>query len=199
MSDGASLQAASRSHGRLLTALLITDIIDSSHRVTRLGDRRWLRLLGAHDRIIRRHVATRGGRTIKHTGDGLIALFTSASDAVDCARAAARDVARLPLEIRCGVHAGEVSVRGDDVFGIAVHTAARVASASGPSEVLVSPIVRKLTRGAGPRLEDAGTHAFKGFGQWRLYRVTPQARPSPKRRSRAKQRRSHKQKGGDDE
>lgn len=160
-------------NNRLLTTLLITDIIDSTQRVSALGDKRWLALLEAHDRVVRMHVAQRGGRTIKHMGDGLIALFSSASDAIDCAHAAAKSVQRLSLEIRCGIHVGEVSVRGDDVFGIAVHTAARVAAASGPGEVLVSPIVRKLTHGAGPRFQGAGTHRFKGLGEWQLYRAAP--------------------------
>lgn len=200
------------SNDRLLTTLLITDIIDSTQRVVHLGDRRWLALLEAHDQVVRAHVSKRGGRTIKHMGDGLIALFTSASDAIDCAQAAAQALSRLSLEIRCGIHVGEVSVRGNDVFGIAVHTAARVAAASGPGEVLVSPIVRKLTNGAGPRFRDAGSYRFKGLGQWRLYRVTSGgARPKkPRQGSHSKEKRLNERrpvnrriegraKGGEDE
>lgn len=178
---------------RLLTALLITDIIDSSGWVIRLGDRRWLALLGAHDRVIQDLVQARGGRTIKHLGDGLIAVFTSASDAVACAQDAARAVSRLSLQIRCGVHAGEVSVRGDDVFGLTVHTASRLAAASRPGEVLVSPIVRNLTNGAGPRFEDAGNYQFKGLGKWRLYRLKDDGSKSMNRK------RSGRGRGGEDE
>lgn len=127
-------------------------------------------MLEAHHDTIRAQLSAYRGREVKTTGDGFLVLFESPAMAVRCARAARDAVRRAGIEIRIGLHAGECEVTGDDVAGIAVHAAARVQSAAGPGQVLVSQTVRDLTAGSGLGYVDADIRHLKGFEEpWRLF------------------------------
>jgi class 3 adenylate cyclase len=158
--------------GRSLATVLFTDIVGSTERAREVGDRRWGQLLDAHDRLAGELVARFGGRLVKSTGDGLLATFDRPGQGIRCATALRDQLRRLGVEIRAGLHSGEVQVRGTDVGGIAVHLAARVMAAAGPGEVLVSRTVHDLVAGSDLALEDRGAHALKGMpGQWQLFAV----------------------------
>ena len=157
---------------RVLATVLFTDIVDSTKRAVELGDERWTELLGRHDAQVRRQLERFGGREVNTTGDGFLARFDGPARAIRCA-IAIRDVLRsLGLEVRAGVHTGEVELRDDDIRGIAVHIAARVAAAAGAGEVLVSRIVVDLVAGSGLSFATRGQHALKGVaGEWGLFAV----------------------------
>lgn len=157
---------------RVLATMLFTDIVDSTKRAVELGDERWKELLGRHDAQVRRQLERFGGREINTTGDGFLARFDGPARAIRCA-AAIRDVLRsLGLEVRAGVHTGEVELRDDDISGIAVHIAARVAAAAAPGEVLVSRIVVDLVAGSGLSFAARGEHSLKGAaGEFGLFAV----------------------------
>jgi class 3 adenylate cyclase len=157
---------------RVLVTVLFTDIVASTDRVAALGDRRWRDLLGAHDAMVRRQIDRFTGRVVKTTGDGIMATFDGPARAIRCG-VAIRDSARqLDLEVRVGLHTGEVENLGDDVAGVAVHIAARVVAAAEPGTVLVSGTVRDLVAGSGFAFMDRGLHSFKGLNEpWRLYEV----------------------------
>ena len=158
---------------RVLATVLFTDIIDSTVHATELGDGPWRAILGEHDRIIRSELARGGGREVKTTGDGFLATFDGPARAVRAARAMAEAVRAIGIEMRAGLHTGEVEVVGDDVAGVAVHIGARVASKAGAGEVLVSSTVRDLVAGSGIGFEDRGMHALKGIpDEWRIFAVT---------------------------
>jgi class 3 adenylate cyclase len=155
---------------RLLTTIVFTDIVASTERAALLGDDRWRDLLDNHDTIVRHELQRFGGQEVNTAGDGFVATFTSPSAAIACADAIADAVQVLGIEVRAGIHAGEVEVRGADVAGMAVHIGARVAALAGPSEVLVSSTVRDIVTGSRHRFADRGESALKGVpGQWRLY------------------------------
>ena len=157
---------------RVLATLLFTDIVDSTKRAAKLGDRRWRELLDQHNGVVRREIARFRGREIKTLGDGFIATFDGPARAVRCALAIAEGVRPLDIEIRSGVHTGEVEFKGDDVGGIAVHIAARVAALATGSQILVSRTVRDLVAGSGLSFSDRGMHALKGIPEeLRLYAV----------------------------
>jgi class 3 adenylate cyclase len=157
---------------RALATVLFTDIVSSTERARQVGDRRWAELLDTHDRLARELVAELGGRLVKSTGDGILALFDRPGRGIRCATALRDRLRGSGVEIRAGVHTGEVQLRGDDVGGIAVHFAARVMAAAAPGEVLVSGTVRDLVAGSDYVLEDRGPHALKGIdGEWRLFAV----------------------------
>ena len=157
---------------RALATVLFTDIVGSTERARQVGDRRWAELLDLHDRVARELVAELGGRLIKSTGDGILALFDRPGRGIRCATALRDRLKGTGVEIRAGVHTGEVQLRGDDVGGIAVHFAARVMAAAAPGEVLVSGTVHDLVAGSDYVLEDRGAHALKGIGgEWRLFAV----------------------------
>jgi class 3 adenylate cyclase len=141
----------------------MTDIVDSTPTASRLGDARWRQLLADHDRIVRRQIERYRGREIDTTGDGFFVAFDSAAAAVQCARAIRDEVRRLDLHVRIGVHTGEIETAADGVRGIAIHALARVMSAAGPSEILVSPITRALTEGSGLTYVERGAHTLKGI------------------------------------
>jgi pimeloyl-ACP methyl ester carboxylesterase len=152
---------------RVLAAILFTDLVDSTALVARLGDRRWDLLMTDHDAIVMRQLAEHGGRHIKHTGDGTMALFDRPARAVRCATALARELTTLGLHIRAGVHAGEIDVRTDYVGGINVNIAARIMALGRADEVLVSRTVADLIAGSGVVLADWGRHVLKGVpGEW---------------------------------
>lgn len=155
---------------RLLTTIMFTDIVGSTERAAALGDHRWRDLLDNHDRIVRHELQRFGGREVNTAGDGFVATFTSPSAAIACADAIVDAVRVLGIEVRVGIHAGEVEVRGADVAGMAVHIGARVAALAGPSEVLVSSTLRDIVTGSRHRFGDRGETALKGVpGYWRLY------------------------------
>ena len=157
---------------RILAAVLFTDIVDSTRRAADAGDRRWRGLLDAHDEISVSEVERFGGRRVKTTGDGMLALFDGPARGVRCAEAVRDAVGALGIEIRAGLHVGECELRGDDVGGLAVHIAARVAGLARPGEILVSRTVRDLVAGSGLRFSERGEHELKGVPErWPLYVV----------------------------
>ncbi|MBW0012032.1 adenylate/guanylate cyclase domain-containing protein [Mycobacterium sp.] len=158
---------------RLLTTIVFTDIVGSTERAALLGDDRWRDLLDNHDTIIRHELQRFAGREVNTAGDGFVATFTSPSAALACADEIVDAVRVLGIEVRVGIHAGEVEVRGafkNDIAGMAVHIGARVAALAAPSEVLVSSTVRDIVTGSRRRFAERGESALKGVpGQWRLY------------------------------
>jgi class 3 adenylate cyclase len=157
---------------RVLATVLFTDLVGSTEHAARLGDRRWKELLTSHDRVVDREIERHRGRRITSTGDGVLATFDGPGRAVRCACAVHEAVRSFGIEIRAGVHTGEIELRGGDVAGMAVHIGARVAALAGPREVLVSRTVKDLVVGSGINFEDRGEHELKGVpGSWRLYRV----------------------------
>jgi class 3 adenylate cyclase len=155
---------------RVLATVLFTDIVASTERAAALGDHRWRELLDRHDELVRRHLARFGGREVKTTGDGFLAVFEGPARAVACADSLTRAMRPLGLEVRAGVHTGECERRGQDVGGIAVHIGARIMSLAAPGEVLVSSTVKDLVIGSGLSFEERGTHRLRGApDEWRLY------------------------------
>jgi class 3 adenylate cyclase len=172
-------QAAPRTD-RVLTTVLFTDIVDSTDTAARLGDARWREVLHTHDETVRDHLRSFNGREIKRTGDGFLATFDGPARAIRCA-SAIRD--QMPdqagVHVRAGVHTGECEILGDDVGGLAVHIAARVAALARPDEVLVSSTVRDLVVGSEIEFADRGRHALKGApGEWHVLAVVDSARDS---------------------
>jgi class 3 adenylate cyclase/pimeloyl-ACP methyl ester carboxylesterase len=160
-------------HSRKLATILFTDIVDSTTHAERLGDATWRHVLDRHDDVSRIEIGICGGRWVKSTGDGLLAMFDSPTRAVRCAWTLTERIRReLGIEVRAGLHTGEVETRGDDVAGLTVHQAARVQGVASNSEVLISDAVRNLVAGSGIVLEDRGAHTLKGIAQpCELYRV----------------------------
>jgi class 3 adenylate cyclase len=157
---------------RALATVLFTDIVGSTEQASHVGDRRWAQLLDRHDRLARELVAQFEGQLVKSTGDGILALFDRPGRGIRCASALRDRLRGSGIELRAGVHTGEVQLRGDDVGGIAVHFAARVMAAAGPGEILVSRTVHDLVAGSDYVLEDRGAHTLKGMtGEWRLFAV----------------------------
>jgi class 3 adenylate cyclase len=157
---------------RTLATVVFTDIVASTERARQVGDRRWAELLDTHDRVARELVGELRGRLVKSTGDGILALFDRPGRGIRCATALRDRLRGSGVEIRAGVHTGEIQLRDDDVGGIAVHFAARVMAAAAPGEVLVSGTVHDLVAGSDHVLEDRGAHALKGIaGEWRLFAV----------------------------
>jgi class 3 adenylate cyclase len=157
---------------RVLATVLFTDIVDSTKLATRLGDRRWRDLLNTHDDVARRLVEEFNGRIVHTTGDGILAIFDGPGRGIGCATALRDQMAGIGLQIRAGLHTGEVELRGDDIGGIAVHIAARVMAAADPGEILISRTVRDLIAGSDVSLNDRGTLPLKGVeGTWQLYTV----------------------------
>lgn len=158
---------------RVLATVLYTDIVASTERASSLGDRRWRELLDAHDAAFRHHLAAYRGHEVKMTGDGLLATFDGPARAIRCAAALRDAAAGLGLEIRAGLHTGEIEIRGDDIGGLAVHIGQRVQALAQPSEILVSSTVKDLVVGSGIEFADRGEHTLKGVeGSWRVFAVT---------------------------
>ena len=158
---------------RVLATVLFTDIVGSTEHLAELGDRKWRDLLDAHDRTIRRQLERFRGREVGTRGDGFVATFDGPGRAIECGCAMRDAVRALGLEIRVGLHTGEIEVRADDdVAGVAVHIGARVAQHAGAAEVLVSSTVKDLVAGSGIEFDDRGEHELKGVpGTWRLFSV----------------------------
>ena len=157
---------------RVLTTLLFTDIVGSTNMAVSMGDRQWRSLLDRHDRIVRAALRRFRGREINTTGDGFLACFDSPSRAIRCARAVTEEAARIGVTVRAGLHAGECEVRGENLGGVNVHIAARVAALAGAGEVLTSASVEKLVAGSGIALVDRGEHVLRGVPErWQLFEV----------------------------
>jgi class 3 adenylate cyclase len=157
---------------RVLATVLFTDIVGSTERAAQLGDRAWRGLLDAHDGAVRRQLERFRGREVKTVGDGFVATFDGPGRAVQCACAIRDAVKALEVEVRTGLHTGEIELRGDDVAGIAVHLAQRVSALATPGEVLVSRTVTDLVAGSGIQFADRGEHELRGVpGIWHLYAV----------------------------
>jgi class 3 adenylate cyclase len=157
---------------RVLATVLFTDIVGSTERASALGDHAWRKLLDAHDTVVRTHLARFRGKEVKTTGDGFLATFDGPARAIRCALELTVALRAAGVEIRAGLHTGEVEVRADDVGGIAVHTAARVLAEARPAEVLVSRTVTDLVAGSGISFTDRGSHVLKGIaGEWQLFAV----------------------------
>jgi class 3 adenylate cyclase len=154
---------------RVLTTLLFTDIVGSTSRAAVIGDREWSKLVSAHHAVVRAHLARFRGREIDTAGDGFLVSFDGPGRAVRCASAILRSVRELGLEVRAGVHTGECQLVGEQLRGIAVHLAARIAARALPGEVLVSSTVKDLVAGSGLRFDDRGLATLKGApDKWRL-------------------------------
>ena len=163
---------ASHAPDRFLATVLFTDIVDSTQTAGALGDGPWRELLDDHDQVVRAELKRFQGREIATTGDGFLATFDAPARAIQCGLAISAGARRLGIEVRIGLHTGEVEARGTDIGGISVHTGARVAAMAGPGEVLVSRTVTDLVAGSGIDFEDRGEHELKGVpGTWRLFTV----------------------------
>ena len=157
---------------RVLLTVLFTDIVGSTKVAAELGDERWDELLTEHNHAVRRQIERFGGREVKTTGDGALATFDGPARAVRCALAIRDEVGALGLEVRAGLHTGEIEVQPDDIAGLAVHIGARISALANPGEILVSSTVKDLTVGSGLGFEDRGSHDLKGVpGEWRLFAV----------------------------
>ncbi len=157
---------------RVLATVLFTDIVGSTKRASELGDRQWRQLLDRHHAIVRHELGRFRGREIDTAGDGFFAVFDGPARAIRCALSIVAAVRDLGLEIRAGLHTGEVELADGTVRGIAVHTGARIVSLAEPGEVLVSGTVKDLIAGSGIGLLNRGTHELKGIpGDWRVYGV----------------------------
>ena len=156
---------------RVLATVMFTDIVGSTERARRLGDRRWRELLEVHYEVSRQLVEEFNGRLVQTTGDGILATFDGPGRAIGCATALADELGTIGLHIRAGLHTGEVELRDNGVGGIAVHIAARVMAAATPDEILASRTVRDLIVGSDFNLDDRGTRSLKGVGDWHLYAV----------------------------
>jgi class 3 adenylate cyclase len=160
------------SASRRLATVMFTDIVGSTERSAELGDTAWSRLLTEHHDRIRGALAGHGGREIATEGDGFFATFDGPAAATRCAIDAVGSIREIGLQIRAGIHTGEVETIDGEIGGLGVAIGARVAALAGPSEVLVSQTVKDLVAGSGLRFEDAGEHELKGVpDRWRLYRV----------------------------
>jgi class 3 adenylate cyclase len=148
---------------RILASLLFTDIVDSTLRAEEAGDEHWKSLLDLHDDLSEQLTTSHGGRVVKSTGDGVLAIFDGPGRAIRAADEIRGQLDRVGIPIRAGIHTGEVELRGDDVGGIAVHLAARVMAEGSPGEILVSSTVRDLVAGSGIGFVDRGIHSLKGI------------------------------------
>jgi pimeloyl-ACP methyl ester carboxylesterase len=157
---------------RALATILFTDIVGSTEKAAALGDRGWRALLERHDAAVRHQLALHRGREVKTMGDGFLATFDGPGRAIRCARAVQDEVAGLGIEVRAGIHTGEVELIGDDVGGMAVNIGARIGALADPGEVLVSSTVRELVVGSGLEFEERGVEKLKGApGEWRLFAI----------------------------
>ncbi len=157
---------------RVLATVLYTDLVDSTAHAAEMGDKRWHQFLDGHDRVVRDALGAASGREIKSTGDGFLATFDGPARAIRCASAIRSAVRALGLEMRAGLHTGEIEIRGTDIGGIAAQMGARIVATAAPGEILVSRTVRDLVGGSGIEFLDRGLHQLKGVPDpWRLYAV----------------------------
>jgi class 3 adenylate cyclase len=155
---------------RVLATVLFTDIVGSTERAAAVGDRAWRAILESHHELARQELERHRGREIEFAGDGLFAVFDGPARAIRCAHAITEAIRTLGLQIRAGLHTGEIELAGSSARGIAVHIGARVAAAADAGEVLVSSTVKDLVVGSGIRFTDRGLHILKGVpGEWHLF------------------------------
>jgi class 3 adenylate cyclase len=160
-------------HERTLATVLFADIVDSTIRAAAAGDRQWRSVLDEYDVNVQRLLARYDGTHVKNTGDGTLARFASPAQSIRCAVAMVDTAKNYGIEIRAGLHAGEIELRGDDIGGLAVHIASRVSALAGPSEVLTTGTVRDLVVGSGIVFDDRGWHNLKGVpDEWQVLTVT---------------------------
>jgi pimeloyl-ACP methyl ester carboxylesterase len=161
---------------RVLATVLFTDMVESTSRAVSLGDSRWRALISDHDRLVRSELARFRGREIDRRGDGFLAIFDGPARAIRCALSIVDLVHELGIQVRAGLHTGELDIMESGIAGIAVHTGARVMSLAGADEVLITSTVRDLVAGSGLTFSDRGAHELKGVpGTWRILRVEPDA------------------------
>jgi pimeloyl-ACP methyl ester carboxylesterase/class 3 adenylate cyclase len=161
---------------RMLATILLTDIVESTSQARELGDSEWRKLLLAHDVTVRREIARFRGSEVKSTGDGFLVLFDGPARAIHCALAITEGMQPLGIQVRSGVHTGEVERTQTDVHGIAVHIAARVMDKGSAGDVMISRTVKDRVSGSGIKFDDAGEHSLKGIEEkWRLYKVKKSA------------------------
>ena len=154
--------------------ILFTDIVDSTKLSARMGHRKWTALVDAHDAMVRASLVRHRGREVKTTGDGFHVTFDATTRAVRSAREILAGAKELGLEVRAGLHAGEIEVRPDDVVGLPVNITKRICDLAGPGELLVSRTIADLTAGADLVFEDRGEHQLKGVpGTWHLFTADP--------------------------
>jgi class 3 adenylate cyclase len=159
---------------RVLTTILFTDIVDSTARLSKMGDQGWRHVRKAHDDIFREKLRQFGGEEIGGTGDGFLVTFSGPAVAIFCARAIGADVRALEIDIRAGLHVGECHRTASGIEGIAVHIAARVVDKARPGELLVTSTVKDLLTGADFVFDARGVHRLRGIpGTWRLFAVRP--------------------------
>ena len=157
---------------RVLVTVMFTDIVSSTERMSELGDRRWRDLLDSHNAIVTKQIAKFRGRVVKSTGDGFLATFDGPARAIHCALTTSQEVHNLGIEIRLGLHTGEVEIIGDDVGGISVHAAARITANARPDEVWTSRTVKDLVAGTQFKFREQGTYKLRGVsGDWPLFTV----------------------------
>jgi class 3 adenylate cyclase len=157
---------------RVLAAVLFTDIVGSTKHAASVGDSRWKDFLRSHHAMARSIVEQHRGRLVKTTGDGVLATFDGPGRAIGCALTLREALRTLGIEIRAGLHTGEVELMDGDIGGVGVHVAARVLDHAGPGELLTSAAVPLLVAGSGTDFEDRGEHELKGIpGTWRLFAV----------------------------
>jgi class 3 adenylate cyclase len=158
---------------RVLATVLLTDMVSSTDRAAALGDQRWKMLLDAHDQLVRQHLETYRGNLVRTTGDGILATFDGPARGVRCALGLRDALHDVGVEVRSGLHTGEIELREKEVGGIAVHIAARVMAEAGPGEVMVSSTVKDLVTGSDLSFLDRGTRQLRGVQrEWQLFAVT---------------------------
>ncbi len=162
---------------RYVTAIVFTDLVDSTHRARTMGDERWRAVIEVHDQTVRRIIEHRGGRVVKSMGDGVMGLLPAASSAVRCAEQIRRTLREQDLDVRIGIHIGDVDARGEDVSGLAVNIAARVMAMANAGEILVSESTVLAAAGEGQEFEPRGRFGLKGLpGDWALHAVASAGR-----------------------
>ncbi len=155
---------------RVLSTVLFSDIVGSTEKAAALGDRKWRELLDQHDMVVRQEVERFGGRFVKSTGDGVLATFDGPARGVSCGRQLSVSLRPLDIDVRVGLHTGEIEIRGEDIGGIAVHIGARISAEADAGEVLVSRTVTDLVVGSGHEFQDRGEHILKGVpGEWQIF------------------------------
>lgn len=157
---------------RVLLSVLFTDIVDSTRLASELGDRAWSELLAAHHAAVRKSLGAHNGLEVKTLGDGFLAAFEGPGRALRCARAIMDEVAGLTIKVRAGMHTGECEIRDEDLSGIAVHLASRIAGLAGAGEILVTSTVRDLVMGSDFSFEARGAADLKGLPRtWQVFAV----------------------------
>jgi class 3 adenylate cyclase len=161
---------AVRDDGRVLATIMFTDVVGSTEQLAEKGDRRWQELLDNHDTVVRSEIERFRGREIKTMGDGFVATFDGPGRAIRCSWAIRDALRRLEVEVRIGLHTGEIELRADDIGGIAVHIAQRIQALAEPGEVTASSTVKNLVGGSGIAFTDRGIHVLKGVpDEWRIF------------------------------